>query len=822
MKKIKVALFAILSMTLVTMFGSQVFAAVYLTLNITGNLSYSATEIGADIFATYSLNSSSSTNGTANYVSFSGGGGVSKNNVYSLTGIETSYSNIEAELGTISFTNKSQQLEIYIFIKNTGEREIIPSVLVTPGNNQISQASTEYFFNVNKSNISDPLTIKNNSASASAFVTNIETEINNSNFDSWVLNSTVDKDSTYAVRILLNISSSSSMVNINTTFSIDLSFIADIQYTSNDILTVYQPLNSTSPEWIKYGYNATLDATPTQIESNSLSNLRIYLEDQNEYGNPLKTVSDVYSESVPVYKDIDVVNVDINTGEVIGKLSNGNYPFEWFGRTITLPAGTLLASGRKLTVKETFTVDVYTYYPTMYIRRWTAGGNQWISLSDKAFVGAVKVNSYYTATFETTIYNPDNSVATNSYGIIARSYANDMATMSTGSNNYFQTYYKFGTYSGSTVDPTQLTVLNYYTNLTKKWENYASINSDKAPYTTANVVGVQGENWTAYVYDILYLVKYANNDSQAKVGEGNSYTCAKYNQSGVTLQTPSGTNVGYGLGISAYQYYEASKGGATIGVYDELNKGTATYTSGKLNETGFNTAGFNYGFNSSYTYQNPLNNGNDKTGLYMQQFLTYNYYSNGVFTKRYLCDGYVGSNGYTSVFCLGLANPWGNYWTTIYGSVSISDGTNLYHYVQFDDYDYKYSDSYDYTNGNYILKSYSGFSDNTTRLQNAGYTKLGYTLFTETKVKPNHLGTSPASEELGLEMLVGLPCSDTSSGGGLCDIYESHVSTGYIGSLIKGGQVNTRETAGIFNFFVALSVTGGTENVGFRAGLISA
>jgi len=803
MRKFKMVLFSALSVAIAFVFVMEVYAAVYLNINIGGNITYSATEIGARVWGTSAHNEDGG-DGTHSYLAFNGSGTVT-DNVYYVSGKDEAYSNINATVGSVEFSSKQDSYEIYVFIKNVGDRYILPNVQVTSTDTtNIVSSVTPVYFDISEGQI-DPLETKGASASASAFISNIETEIANSNCTTFASNSSIDNHDVYCAKVVLSLSDNindNGAIQINATFNISVTFMADIQYSSNDILSIYQEQNQADASWTKFGYNATLEATPTKIESNSLNNLAYYLDGAaSNNGNTAYTLGDVYSESTVIYKDIDLVNVDIATGEIIGKLSDLDYNFEWYGREVSLEAGTTLASGRTLTQAETFEVDVYTYYPTIYARRWVVGNNQWISLSDKDFTGAVKIDAYYTATCEATIFDPDGDVAYNDYGIITRSYVNDYVPLVSGGANYLINNYGFRNSSSfsATASTTQTQMLSWANNLTKAWTNSGLSDT----YKTA--LGVQGENWTVYVYNLLYLVKYAHNDSQAKVGYGNTYTYTPYYNSGVTVKTTSGNVITTGEN-DTYTRYESEKGSMTIGVYNSSSKGTATYdSSNKMSESGFNNAGMNYGYNSSYIYLD------HKQGLYANQFLTYN---NG--EKRFLCDGYVGSDKYTSVVCLGLANPWGNIWTWVFGSAVISDGTSLYAYVLFEDYDA--------AEGNYQLTTNSnGFDSNHTLLTNKGYVQMTYNLPTEAGYY-RYLGTSNITSGNPLQSLVGLPTADSSTASGsttgLGDYYYCNNSTEYVFGVLSGGYTDTSAYAGAFCFVVYYNLSSANTLLGFRPSLI--
>ena len=522
-----------------------------------------------------------------------------------------------------------------------------------------------------------------------------------------------------------------------------------------------------------------------------------YLVDNNGDNNPdgVEYGIDEY-DTAPVYRNIDLVNVDIETGEIIGKLSDPNYNFEWYGRSITLQPGTTLASGRTLTQQESFTVDVYTYYPDMYIARYIQDNVQYIRIGEtlEEFsklkdmpegVTPVYVKGWYTGTFEATIFNADHSVAKNNYGVICRSYIYDSTPTTSGSASYLITNYNYndGTSdSQATVIPDQKNMMLWASNLTRAWEN-ANLGGD---YDKAS--GVQGENYTAYIYNLLYLVKYANNNSQEIVGYGNTYSYSPYSSASASDFTKAdGTAL-----TSKNSSYLSQKGGGTIGVYNSSSKNTAEYiqnteTGGEyegdymLSSTGYDAAGMNYG----YTYRDYVDNG--KHGLYAPQFLTYTTSSG----ERKLRDGYVGSDRYTSVFCLGMANPWGNVETWIFGTGYIKIGDEIREFISYEDYDY--------IEGNWLLTSSSSYASR-EYLTGLGYEELGFALKDGYGNGPTHMSVDSTSSNTMMS-LIGLPdnsTSFTSTSQGTCDYYNGNGSTSRIYNFLRGGSTDTADDAGVF------------------------
>ena len=784
MRKFKSILFSVLCFAVTFVVTAEILGATQLFLGIRGTIQYTATEIGSDIFGTWSVNTGS-TVGTVNYLTFSGEGGTTSNNVYTVTGKEDQYAGIDCNIGNVTFTDKTQSVEIFVVIKNVGEKYIIPAVEVTTGNSYLVVTQEEKYFDISNSGVSDPLTLKNNASTASAFASSLKSSISGNNCTAFQSNMSIDKTDSYMVKITIALDQSktysSGELSAATAFNVKVGFGADIQYTSNSILSVYQEQNSTSTAWTKYGINATYSATATKVEATSLDTLKAYLAtgSKDSLGNANVKYGDgganpdVYYTSAPVYKDIDIVNVDIATGEIIGKLSDPSYPFEWFGRSVELPSGTTLASGRTLTKLESFTVDCYTYYPTMYIRRWVVGNNTWMSVSDLPFEGAVKIDAFYTGTFEARMFNSDGTGAKNSYGAIPRSFVstNGAGPVTSGSISYAVSNYGCTDSAGiASVSTTQENMQGWMNNLTKAW-NASTLDSQYR-----QVKGVQGENWKMYVYDILYLVKYANNNSQTTVGYGATYNCS------VTSD-----------------FYAAEKGGGTVTCYD--------------------SSSLSYGYSNSYQDGNTHNfNGNDPAGLYATQFLTYNWSENGTTTtKRILLDGYVGTDKYTGVFCLGRSNPWGNVWERGFGQAVIYDGTNLHAYINYADY------NMDSPNWHFATDS-NAYATKKSTLENKGYVELGYYLPKTTDIYCRYTGVSSLSTPHGYEQLIGLPISTSSTASdstGLCDYYWCNATTSYNFGVLRGGGVYYKARAGLFYYDVICNLTYTSDSIGFRPSLIS-
>ena len=710
---------------------------------------------------------------------------MDEDGIYNENGEALEFTNITATANA-TFTNSQDTMSIYVFIKNKGDRYIVPYISLSFDTTHLSVTQSAYFFDTSAGNI-DPVELKANGTSATDLINNV----NSATKSEFPINAYIDNMDIYMLRLDFAIISSPGE-NFSANSTLNLAFMADVQYdTENEhLLTVSQPINQISTAWTKVGYNANLTAQATKLETNSLTSLKSAYDNRDANGNTTNNhIIDDYVDAV-VYRDIDVVNVDIATGEVIGKLSDTNYDFEWYGGVVTLPAGTTLASGRVLSKSETFTVDCYTYYPTMYIRRWMVGNTQYITLSDQSFPGSTKIDAYYTATFESTIFNPDKSVATNTLGaIIPRSYSYWWTPLTRGSTQHLQTYYNFGTLSGSTATTTQAQYLVWTNNLTTAWQNYLFDNPSMANYITAS--GVQGENYHTFIYNLLYLVKYADNNSQEIVGYGNTYTRDLYNASGVTVDTPNGT-ITTG-GNWSFTCYSGARGSSVIGL-----KGTAGNSAGE--GVTFNSAGMAYAFDMS-------------TPMYSQDFLAY---STG--DRKFMLDGYIGSNKYTSIWCMGICNRWGNVWGSVFGSIIEYDNSAqlTYAYINFES-----------NSTNYITKEIlDSWENKDTYILSKNYHRLSFNLPYTGKWSLT-FGVSAVDSNNAIKSLVTLPnaLSNANNAGGssagLTDFCwaEGAESSSY--SILHGGSCANTTGAGVQCYQISGTIATTNEYLGFRSMLMS-
>ena len=299
-----------------------------------------------------------------------------------------------------------------------------------------------------------------------------------------------------------------------------------------------------------------------------------------------------------------------------------------------------------------------------------------------------------------------------------------------------------------------------------------------------------------FVYNLLYLVKYAHNDSQAQVGYGNTYTYSLYYKYNGTIATPVGT------GNTAYQTWDKScwnaEKGSTIGLYNSSSKST----------NGFNEVGMDYGYES--TTQISITGTSASRGLSPLDFLVKEETINSN-TKNILRDGYVGSDKYTSVFCLGLCNPWGNIWTWMFGgAVTLNSDGTANAYINFGDSSTYYTEN----NKTTFENASNGHLDN--------YEKLTYTL-PNADGWYNYMGISQTNNDSDnpLASLIGMPDSSSAKGSQLTDYYWVGTDQSGLFGVLLGGLVSNTTYAGVLACNVGNGMAHILAHVGLRPLLIS-
>ena len=183
-----------------------------------------------------------------------------------------------------------------------------------------------------------------------------------------------------------------------------------------------------------------------------------------------------------------------------------------------------------------------------------------------------------------------------------------------------------------------------------------------------------------------------------------------------------------------------------------------------------------------------------------------------------MLDGYIGSDKYTSVWCLGVCNPWGNVWTWVFGAAVLHDESTAkaYAYVNFDDYDP--------TTGNYLTSnSTDTWETQNARLLDHNYSRLSYNIPTANGWY-RYMGVSAVDSNNGIQSLIGLPSADSSTGGsasaGLTDyLWVNHVGVSTFG-IFRGGTTSDPTNAGVGAFYAAHLITRVNMANGFRSMLI--
>ena len=104
---------------LVVMLVTQVLAATYLNLNMSGSIKYNATEIGARMFALSEV-APGGGGSSINYIALSGSGVVDEDGIYNENGNAMEYANIVGQTDA-EFVSSDATLSIYVFVKNKGE-----------------------------------------------------------------------------------------------------------------------------------------------------------------------------------------------------------------------------------------------------------------------------------------------------------------------------------------------------------------------------------------------------------------------------------------------------------------------------------------------------------------------------------------------------------------------------------------------------------------------------------------------------------------------------------------------------------------------------
>ena len=332
MRKFKIVLMSFVCAIIAALFITEAFASVLVNLNIGGDIVYTADEIGADIFGTYRKTGKEAISNT--YISITGQGTTDSDGVYQIRGSEDSYVSHTASLGTINIWSDQDEVIFYVFIKNTGDRSIVPLVESTSNSADVNFTAEKYYFDISDSQ-TDYISVKRSGATAASLISQLETETAGIDYLTFSDNQSLVTQDVFLAKIVITVSNVTSVTQYSN-FGVRILFVSDIQYNSANILSVRQENNIVSTAWEKVGQNRYLSATAIKGNTNDLGKIEAAYNGRNtnatltQISSGLTYNCDDY-DNAAVYKDIDIVNVDIATGEIIGKLSDLDYDFEWFG-----------------------------------------------------------------------------------------------------------------------------------------------------------------------------------------------------------------------------------------------------------------------------------------------------------------------------------------------------------------------------------------------------------------------------------------------------------------------------------------------------------
>ena len=415
-------------------------------------------------------------------------------------------------------------------------------------------------------------------------------------------------------------------------------------YLENDVYGVSKDITQTESTWTKIAANK--DVKTSLANKISMSAIQTS-----------KLKKDAYDD-VPVFKDINIVNVDFKTGEKIGFLNNAEYApyFEWYGKEVTLPAGFKLASGRVLSQEETFEVDVYTVYPEHYVKRWRIGNIEYIALSENYFAGSVYIEEYLRGTFEASRDRINGKYVLRSYALAKIHASEPLADfMELAENTSMK---KMTIDAGKKVSWFGGDVLTF---------------NDDGKIITVNGIEVSFE-------DYLYVNKYTKESIEFK-------STLTYNVKGVLTQILTANSLSGKLS----EYSVAWDAEQKCYVYKDAKQMSAGITDWHV-----------FDYNCLYLVKYADWNSQDKVGLgqttnpaqsdtgvigYIKPedgsvdiYSEYNSKGSHEFlidhAKGKIRDGYVGLASRTSVWCLGLNNPWGNSWELISGIYATDEDTD--------------------------------------------------------------------------------------------------------------------------------------------------
>ena len=192
----------------------------------------------------------------------------------------------------------------------------------------------------------------------------------------------------------------------------------------------------------------------------------------------------------------------------------------------------------------------------------------------------------------------------------------------------------------------------------------------------------------------------------------------------------------------------------------------------------------------------------------------------------------MGSNSYTSVICLGVADPWANMFTWVFGMAVLNntDDPNRGEGEAVINI-YAMTENYNYNTNNWLTSEYSGtgvesYGTKISALNSAGYRKLGYNLPTAEGFYSTLGITNSTTQENLKDTLIGLPSAESRTVAGtqgLCDIYavsSNNKESQYIFGVIRGKNNDHDNWAGPFSISIVYSLDTSGRSFGLRTTLV--
>ncbi|MBR7090992.1 MAG: hypothetical protein IKC79_00895, partial [Clostridia bacterium] len=140
---------------------------------------------------------------------------MDEDGIYNENGNALEFTNITATVNA-TFTSSEDTISIYVFIKNTGDRYIIPYISLSYDTVHLSVTQSAYFFDSSAGNI-DPVALKSSGTTA----TNLINNVNSATKSEFPVNAYIDNLDTYMLVLTFGVASSPG-TNFSADFSLNL------------------------------------------------------------------------------------------------------------------------------------------------------------------------------------------------------------------------------------------------------------------------------------------------------------------------------------------------------------------------------------------------------------------------------------------------------------------------------------------------------------------------------------------------------------------------------------------------------------------------